>query len=129
MRYLADRLGELTQKLAGLPAPAPMGNAAANASSEQIEAIVSRAIAKSAGPVPYAVAGGGQLTDMGQVQDALKQIAAFFSIQQAEHQQESEIVRQLSEIIRDGDTANWKPRKEKESMAGSLAGLWNSLSD
>ena len=129
MRHLAERLGDLTEKLSGWQSAAPTA-ATNSASNDQIEAIVSRAMAKSVtGQQQLTIAGGGQLTDMSHVQEALKQIAAFFSIQQAEHQQESEIVKQLSEIIREGDTANWKPRKEKDSMGSSLAGLWNSLSD
>jgi hypothetical protein len=128
MRYLAERLGELTEKLSAASSLGTAGQT--GASNEQIEAIVSRAVAKTvAGQPSVTIAGGGQLTDMSHVQEALKQIAAFFSIQQAEHQQESEIVRQLSEIIREGENANWKPRKQNESLAGSIAGLWNALSD
>ena len=133
MRFLADRLGELTEKLANLSTAGSAAGAAGQGgvSNDQIESIVSRAMAKVVTGQPSITlgGGGGQLTDMSQVQDALKQIAAFFSIQQAEHQQESEIVRQLSDIIQEGNTGNWKPRKQNESMAGSLAGLWNSLSD
>ncbi len=130
MGHLAERLGELTEKLALWQKAAPVSGSASSAPGEQIEAIVARALAKTVtGQPQMTIAGGGQLTDMSQVQDALKQIATFFSIQQAEHQQESEIVKQLSEIIREGETASWKPRKEKDSAGGSLAGLWNSLSD
>lgn len=130
MRYVAERLGELTEKLAQWQSAAPAGGGTGTASGEQIEAIVSRAMAKaSTGQHQITLAGGGQLTDMSQVQDALKQIAAFFSIQQAEHQQESEIVKQLSEIIHESETSQWKSRKEKDSVGGSLAGLWNALSD
>lgn len=128
MRFVAEKLGELTEKLAA--SPVASGSPQAGMSNDQIESIVSRAVSKAVtGQPSINYSGGGQLTDMSQVQDALKQIAAFFSIQQAEHQQESEIVRQLSEIIREGDTGNWKPRKEKDSMGNSLAGLWNALSD
>jgi hypothetical protein len=132
MRFVADRLGELTEKIAasqsfnGGSVVQPAG-----LSSEQLESIVSRAVAKvSTGQPSFAIAGGGQLNDMSQVQEALKQIAAFFSIQQAEHQQEGEIVKQLSEIIREGNT-NWKPRRQTDSASGSgsLVGLWNSLND
>lgn len=128
MRFVVDKLSELTEKLSS----APIAGAAPSAgmSNDQIESIVSRAVAKAVtGQPTVSYAGGGQLTDMSQVQDALKQIAAFFSIQQAEHQQESEIVRQLSDIIRESDQSGWKPRKEKDSVGGSLAGLWNALSD
>ena len=132
MHHLAERLGELTNKLAqwqGSSTAMASAGQAGGASNDQIEAIVSRAVAKAVSGQPsITLAGGGQMTDMSHVQDALKQIAAFFSIQQAEHQQESEIVKQLSEIIREGN-ADWKPRKQGDSTTGSLVGLWNSLSE
>ena len=130
MRFLAERMGELVEKLANSQKSggATVGQAG-GISNEQLESILSRAVAKaSTGQPAFTIAGGGQLSDMSQVQEALKQIAAFFSIQQAEHQQESQIVKELSEIIREGNT-DWKPRRQTDSMAGSLVGLWNSLND
>ena len=130
MRFLAERLRELTEKIAANSAMSATAPASSGGiTNDQIESIVSRAVASAVTGQPTVTIGSsGQLTDMSQVQEALKQIAGFFSIQQAEHEQESEIVQQLSEIIREGNSG-WKPRKQGDSVTGSLVGLWNSLSD
>jgi len=104
-------------------------------SADQLENIVSRAVAKavaghSAGSMPGI--GGEELTGLTQVQQALQQIATFFQQQQAEHLQENEVFKQLSDMIRDS-SANWStprtPHSRKEEKDGSIASLWESLRD
>lgn len=145
LRKLTESVVEATEKLAqrqtglwqdSLEQTHQRWDAQSAAMGDQLESIVSRAVAKAVTGQPLGMAAPpseGQLSSMTQVQQALQQIAEFFTRQNAEQIQESEVFQQLSEMIRETSAA--VPTKsgphfaKSNSPKDSLAGLWNSLSD
>ena len=145
LRKLTQSVVEATEKLAqqqtklwesGLQQTNERWTDEAAAIGDQLETIVSRAVAKAvsgqrSGTLTVAAGGGGQLSDMGQVQEALEKIAAFFAHQHAENIQESEVFMQLADAIRE-ETSGAAPKKrpqprQKSNGGDSIVGLWDSL--
>jgi hypothetical protein len=134
LRKLTESIVEANQHRATSPVGVAHETAAAG---EQLEAIVSRAVAKaiSAQPVGHTagVSSGAPIGDLSQVQQALQQIAAFFAEQRAEQIQENEVFKQLAELAyqSSANAAARKPAADRRSKAegDSVVGLWDSLAE
>jgi biopolymer transport protein ExbB/TolQ len=148
LRKLTESVVEATEKLAqrqaglwqdSLEQTNTRWNEQSNVISEQLEAIVARAVASATGGAPIMSGGGGgmvssegQIATLSQVQESLQQVADFFSRKNSAELQESEVFRQLAEMVNENAKSLSKgpsqPRRPKASD-DSAVGLWNSLAD
>lgn len=109
------------------------GGRSAGLGSDQIEAIVAKAVSKvlEAQPARAAASLGAdaQFTGWSQVQIALQQIANFFARQQAEKAGEDKVALEITAALQEG-SANWPVRKHMQLRGDgegeALAGLWGS---
>jgi hypothetical protein len=111
------------------------GSRSGGLGSDQIEAIVAKAVSKvlEAQPARAATPLGSdaQFTGWSQVQVALQQIANFFARQQAEKAGEDKVASEIAAALQEG-SANWPVRKHLQSRGEAegeaMASLWSSQS-